>query len=105
MVYQYYLKIVPTKFKHYNGQTYERYQYTANSFNENYLDRSTLLFFRYDLSPITVEYKHTKMSFLTFLINVFAILGGVFTVAGIIDAVIHKSVLMLLRKAEMNKIA
>ena len=105
MVYQYYLKIVPTKFSYYNGKTYNKYQYTVNSFSENSIDRSALLFFRYDLSPITVEYKHTKMSFLTFLINVFAILGGVFTVAGIIDAIIHKSVLLLLRKAEMNKIA
>ena len=105
MVYQYYLKIVPTKFSYYNGKTYNKYQYTVNSFSENSIDRSALLFFRYDLSPITVEYKHTKMSFLTFLINVFAILGGVFTVAGIIDAIIHKSILLLLRKAEMNKIA
>ena len=105
MVYQYYLKIVPTKFSYYNGKTYNKYQYTVNSFSENSIDRSALLFFRYDLSPITVEYKHTKMSFLTFLINVFAILGGVFTVAGIIDAIIHKYVLLLLRKAEMNKIA
>ena len=105
MAYQYYLKIVPTKFRYLNGLTYDRYQYTANSFSENSLDRLPLLLFKYDLSPITVEYKQTKMSFLTFLINVFAILGGVFTVAGIIDAIIHKSVLMLLRKAEMNKIA
>ena len=105
MVYQYYLKIVPTKFTYYSGKTYQKYQYTVNSFSENSIDRSALLFFRYDLSPITVEYKHTKMSFLTFLINIFAILGGVFTVAGIIDAIIHKSVLLLLRKAEMNKIA
>ena len=105
MVYQYYLKIVPTKFRYYSGNVYNKYQYTVNSFSENSIDRSALLFFRYDLSPITVEYKHTKMSFLTFLINVFAILGGVFTVAGIIDAIIHKSVLLLLRKAEMNKIA
>ena len=105
MVYQYYLKIVPTKYKHYRGTSLEKYQYTVNSFSEFYYDGSPLLFFRYDLSPITVEYKHTKMSFLTFLINVFAILGGVFTVAGIIDAIIHKSVLILLRKAEMNKIA
>ena len=105
MTYQYYLKIVPTKFRYYSGQAYNKYQYTANSFSEISLDRTPLLFFKYDLSPITVEYKNTKMSFLTFLINVFAILGGVFTVAGIIDAIIHKSVLMLLRKAEMNKIA
>ena len=105
MTYQYYLKIVPTKFRYLIGATYDKYQYTANSFSETSLDRLPLLFFKYDLSPITVEYKNTKMSFLTFLINVFAILGGVFTVAGIIDAIIHKSVLMLLRKAEMNKIA
>jgi len=45
------------------------------------------------------------MKFLTFLINIFAVLGGVFTVAGILDAIIHKSVLALLRKAEMNKIS
>lgn len=105
MAYQYYLKIVPTKYQYLNGISYNSYQYTANSFSDISLDRIPVLFFRYDLSPITVEYKHTKMSFLTFIINVFAILGGVFTVAGIIDAIIHKSVLILLRKAEMNKIA
>ena len=105
MTYQYYLKIVPTKFRYYRGTIYENYQYTTNSFSENSLDRIPVLLFRYDLSPITVEYKQTKMPFLTFMINIFAILGGVFTVAGIIDAIIHKSVLMLLRKAEMNKIA
>ena len=105
MTYQYYLKIVPTKFRFLKGLNYDKYQYTANSFSETSLDRLPLLFFKYDLSPITVEYKQTKKSFLSFLINVFAILGGVFTVAGIIDAIIHKSVLMLLRKAEMNKIA
>ena len=100
-VYQYYLKIVPTKYRFFSGLNYDSYQYTVNSFSENSFDRFPVLFFRYDLSPITVEYKHTKMSFLTFMINVFAILGGVFTVAGIIDAIIHKSVLLLLRKAEM----
>ena len=58
----------------------------------------------YDLSPITVEYKLYKETIMNFLINVFAILGGVFTVTGIIDAIIHKSVVILLRKADLNKI-
>ena len=105
MAYQYYLKIVPTKYQYITGTSLYSYQYTVNSFSEISMDRIPGLYFRYDLSPITVEYKLTKMSFLTFMINVFAILGGVFTVAGIIDAIIHKSVLILLRKAEMNKIA
>ena len=104
MVYQYYLKIVPAKYRYLSGQETNKYQYTANSFSDFVYNGLPALFFKYDLSPITVEYKYTKMSFLTFLINIFAILGGVFTVAGIIDAIIHKSVLLLLRKAEMNKI-
>jgi len=103
--YQYYLKIVPTKYQYHSGVSYNKYQYTANSFAENSFDRLPVLFFRYDLSPITVEYRHVRMSSLSFFINVCAILGGVFTVAGIIDAIIHKSVLILLRKANMNKIA
>ena len=104
MVYQYYLKIVPAKETYLNGEEKNKYHYTVNSFSDLVYNGLPSLYFKYDLSPITIEYKYTKMSFLTFLINIFAILGGVFTVAGIIDAIIHKSVLLLLRKAEMNKI-
>ena len=105
MIYQYYLKIVPSKNKYTKGNEVNKYQYTFNSFSDFTYNNLPALYFKYDLSPITIEYKYNKMSFLTFLINIFAILGGVFTVAGIIDAIIHKSVLLLLRKAEMNKIA
>ena len=104
MVYQYYLKIVPAKYRFLDGSESNKYQYTANSFADLAYNGLPSLFFKYDLSPITIEYKYTRMSFLTFLINIFAILGGIFTIAGIIDAIIHKSVLVLLRKAEMNKI-
>lgn len=104
MIYQYYLKIVPAKYKYLDGMESNKYQYTANSFADFVYNSIPSLYFKYDLSPITVEYKYTKMKFLTFLINIFAILGGVITVAGIIDAIIHKSILLLLRKAEMNKI-
>jgi len=104
MIYQYYLKIVPSKDKYISGRELNKYQYTYNSFSDFVYNALPILYFKYDLSPITIEYKHTKMNFLTFLINIFAILGGVFTIAGIIDAIIHKSVLVLLRKAEMNKI-
>ena len=103
-VYQYYLKIVPTKYISYKDELND-YQYTYNSYAERGVHEMPSMHFRYDLSPITVEYKLYKETFLNFLINIFAILGGVFTVTGIIDAIIHKSVVILLRKAEMNKIA
>ena len=104
MVYQYYLKIVPVKYRYMNYKPQNKYQYTYNFFSDFVYNGIPSIYFKYDLSPITIEYKYTRMKYLTFLINVFAILGGVFTVAGILDAIIHKSVLVLLRKAEMNKI-
>ncbi len=103
-MYQYYLKIVPTKYITFKNVMND-YQYTYNSYAERGIHEMPSMHFRYDLSPITVEYKLYKNTFLNFLINIFAILGGVFTVTGIIDAIIHKSVVILLRKAEMNKIA
>ena len=104
-IHQYYLKIVPTKFLTYSSKEINNYQYTYNYFAENAIHEMPTLYFRYDLSPITVEYKQYKETFLNFFINICAIIGGVFTVTGIIDAIIHKSVMILLRKAEMNKIA
>ena len=103
-IYQYYLKIVPTKFLTYSGKEINNYQYTYSSFSEYTLNEMPSIYFRYDISPITVEYKQYKETFLNFFINICAILGGVFTVTGIIDAIIHKSVVLLLRKAELNKI-
>ena len=104
-IYQYYLKIVPTKFLTYSGKEINNYQYTYSSFAEYTLNEMPSIYFRYDISPITVEYKQYKETFLNFFINICAIIGGVFTITGIIDAIIHKSVMILLRKAEMNKIA
>ena len=104
-IYQYYLKIVPTKFMTFSKKEINSYQYTYSSFAEFSLNEMPTIYFRYDLSPITVEYKQYRETFLNFFINICAILGGVFTVTGIIDAIIHQSVVLLLRKAELNKIA
>jgi len=104
-IHQYYLKIVPTKFLTYSSKEINNYQYTYNYFAENAMYEMPSLYFRYDISPITVEYKQYKETFLNFFINICAIIGGVFTITGIIDSIIHKSVMILLRKAEMNKIA
>jgi len=48
--------------------------------------------FNYELSPITVKYEQTSENFFDFILYISAIIGGVFTVAGIIDAIIHRSV-------------
>ncbi len=104
-VFQYYLKVVPSKYINLNEQTTNSYQYTYNSNEIDSFGGMSKLYFKYDISPITVEYKAYKMTFLNFFINICAILGGIFTVTGIIDAIIHKSVVILLRKAEVHKLA
>ena len=60
-------------------------------------------YFRYDLSPVTVKFSRERGSIFHFLVQVCAIIGGVFTIAGIIDSIIHRSVSNIIKKAEFGK--
>jgi hypothetical protein len=57
----------------------------------------------YDLSPITIKYTETHQSFAHFLTGICAIIGGVFTVAGIIDSMIYHSLKSLKKKIDLGK--
>ncbi|EGR29544.1 hypothetical protein IMG5_153610 [Ichthyophthirius multifiliis] len=102
--YQYYINVVHTTYVNIQKKEYSVYQFTANN-NELLSDRLPACFFRYDLSPVIVRFSQSRMSFLHFIVQVCAIIGGVFTVAGIIDSIIHKSVVHILKKAEMGKLS
>lgn len=103
-IYEYYIKIVPTTYNDMKGITYYVHQFTSNSNESPTYEHFPTLYFRYELSPVTVEYTQYKDSFLNFFIQICAILGGVFSVTGIIDAMIHKSVIVLLRKQQRGKL-
>lgn len=60
------------------------------------------LWFRYDLSPLTVKYKERGEPFFSFLTAICAVVGGVFTVAGIIDGLLF-SATELYKKVEIGK--
>lgn len=60
--------------------------------------------FSYELSPISVLYSQEKENIIEFLVHIFAIIGGIFTIAGIIDAIIHRSVSALF-KARIGKLS
>ncbi|XP_059175916.1 endoplasmic reticulum-Golgi intermediate compartment protein 1-like [Physella acuta] len=62
------------------------------------------IWFRYELSPITVRYTEKTKPFYTFLVMICAIIGGTFTVAGIIDGFIF-SASELIKKAELGKLS
>ena len=62
------------------------------------------IWFRYELSPITVRYIEKNKPFYTFLTTVCAIVGGTFTVAGILGSCIFTAA-EIFRKAELGKLS
>mmetsp|Transcript_9027 Transcript_9027/g.9375 ORF Transcript_9027/g.9375 Transcript_9027/m.9375 type:complete len:212 (+) Transcript_9027:2-637(+) len=95
-VYEYYLKVVPTTFTNMKQKTWYSHQYTAST-NELVSNMLPAVYFRFDLSPITVKYWQYRESLSHFLVQICAIVGGIFAVTGIIDGIIHKSMLYLLK--------
>ncbi len=56
------------------------------------------VFFFYEFSPIRVKIAERSRSFTHFLTSVCAIVGGVFTVMGMVDACVHTVLVRLKRR-------
>jgi hypothetical protein len=61
------------------------------------------VFFTYEISPMLVIYTQRSKSFMHFLTGVCAIVGGIFTVAGMFDSVIYSAERSLKKKIELGK--
>jgi hypothetical protein len=96
--HDYIMKIVPTIFESRSGEKTISYQYTY----AYRLRAGAALWFHYDLSPLTVQYKEKGEPLFSFLTAICAVVGGVFTVAGIIDGLIF-SATQLYQKLEIGK--
>jgi Endoplasmic reticulum vesicle transporter len=90
------LTAVPSHFVDWYGSRYHIYQLTSNYLTNKQAPWNTLVF-QYELSPIAVQYTQSRESIAIFLTRLCAIIGGVFTVAGIVDAIMHKSIGMLVK--------
>ena len=66
--------------------------------------QENIIIFNYKVSPVAVQYSNSRENIAQFLINICAIIGGIFTVAGIIDSLIHKSSKMIF-KDSINKLS
>ncbi|OUC39540.1 hypothetical protein D917_04769 [Trichinella nativa] len=62
------------------------------------------LWFRYDFTPITVKYHERRQPLYIFLTSICAIIGGTFTVAGLIDSFFFTAS-QLYKKVELGKIS
>ncbi|KAK1440290.1 hypothetical protein QVD17_06115 [Tagetes erecta] len=106
-MYQYFLKVVPTIYTNIRGHTIQSNQFSVTEhYKSPEFGRRSLpgVFFFYDLSPIKVTFTETHISFLHFITNVCAIVGGVFTVAGIVDSFVYHGHKALRKKMEIGKL-
>jgi len=106
-MYQYYVKIVPTDYENIDGTVLDTNQFSVTEHFKS-LDKDNPqglpgIFFMYDLSPIMVKFTETQRSLAHFLTGVCAIIGGIFTVAGIVDSFIYNSMRTLKKKVELGK--
>eukprot|EP00250_Pteridium_aquilinum_P028212 c36775_g1_i1 orf=195-1649(+) len=104
ITHEHYLQVVKTEVISSRGRPeslLEKYDYTVHSNVVQTTDIPTAKF-HYELSPMQVLVKETPKSFAHFITNVCAIIGGVFTVAGILDSVLHGAIRMV-KKVELGK--
>eukprot|EP00300_Choanocystis_sp_HF-7_P030768 c39713_g1_i1.p1 GENE.c39713_g1_i1~~c39713_g1_i1.p1 ORF type:complete len:422 (-),score=100.76 c39713_g1_i1:137-1402(-) len=94
-LYQYFLKLVPTTFESENDKFVNSYQYAVTEHVKvGNKDKFVMpgIFFVYDLSPIRVTVTQDKQSLADFLTRLCAIIGGLFTLSGLVDAVVYRVV-------------
>ncbi|XP_076960217.1 uncharacterized protein LOC143636525 [Bidens hawaiensis] len=105
-MYQYFIKVVPTVYTPLRGAVIRTNQFSVTEYYkdpDNSKQAPPGVFFYYDLSAIEVNFTETHTSFLHFLTNICAIVGGIFTVAGILDSFIYHGHMALRKKREIGK--
>ncbi|KAH9997946.1 Sec1-like protein [Russula vinacea] len=102
-MFHYFLKVVSTQFRTLDGHLVNSHQYSVTHFERDLqtgaagntdegiqiqhgVNGLPGVFFSYEISPILVAHRETRQSFAHFLTSTCAIVGGVLTVASILDS-------------------
>lgn len=107
-MYQYYIKIVPTMYVPQKGQILNTNQFSVTTHQKSATAISGEsgmpgIFFSYELSPLMVKFTEKSNSLGHLATNICAIIGGIFTVAGLIDSILYTSIRAIKRKIELGK--
>jgi endoplasmic reticulum-Golgi intermediate compartment protein 3 len=91
-MYQYYVKIVPTRYKKIDGYEIESNQYSVTEHLRHLSPGSGRgmpgVYFYYQLSPLQAQYEEKRPSIFRFFTSACALVGGCFTVMGIVDLIV-----------------
>lgn len=61
------------------------------------------VFFNIEISPMHIIYQESRPAFSSLVTGLLAIVGGIFTVAGLIDRVVYKAERAYKKKMELGK--
>ncbi|GAB0491132.1 hypothetical protein MMPV_002381 [Pyropia vietnamensis] len=106
--HEYFIKLVPTTYKKARGRSLKTNQYSVTEFfrpSDPNKDGQLLpgVFVFYELSPIRVEYEDKRRSFPHFIVQLSAIVGGVWAMAGMVDTGIFHGTRVLREKRGLGK--
>jgi len=106
VMYQYFIKVVPTKYGKLDGDEIVSSQYSVSTHKRKITQSSGLpgTFYMFEMSPMQVSLTETRHSLPHFLTSVCAIIGGIFTVAGIVDGMIYHGLRSMEAKEELGKL-
>ena len=109
MAFNYYLKIVSTIYVSKYNEVFESSQFAVTRHkkrtDDTMGDGLPGVFFIYELAPMMVKYTETSRSFMHFMTSICAIIGGIFTVAGIIDCMFYHSYNAIKNKIQLGKLS
>ncbi|KAL7584153.1 protein disulfide isomerase-like 5-4 isoform X1 [Lactuca sativa] len=98
---EHYLQVVKTEVMGLSHQLIENYEYTAHT-SLIHAPSIPAAKFHLQFSPMQVLITENSKSFSHFITNLCAIIGGVFTVAGILDSILYNTC-KLAKKVELGK--
>jgi hypothetical protein len=107
--YQYYIKVVRTDFIYLNSTEVTTHQYSVTeheSISPPIMGTPVAMpgvFFSIDISPMVIKYSEYRKPFSHLLTDLCAIIGGVYTVAGIVDGLIYSAEQRFRKKLEIGK--
>lgn len=106
--YSYFLKIVPTTYEYLDGRVINNtYQYSVTKSAKLISGANTQslpgVFISYELGPIMIKFIEKSKSFSHFLTSICAIIGGLFTIAGMLDGFTFRYYNMY-KKYQINKL-
>jgi hypothetical protein len=100
--YEHYLQTVMTTVEPTKAKRLDAYEYTVQSHAYDAEDHASVKF-TYKMSPIQIVVSEKIKPFYHFITSVCAVVGGVFTVAGLMDGMAYNTAKAFKKKVDLGK--